>query len=93
MWSKFSIFLLAHLHKLSLNGLLDPTREMGELDGFGRSNSPNPTLPFGELDGLLDPILPFGGMDVGVLLSGIRCLGPRATFLEGLCCKSLSNLL
>ena len=60
------------------------TRQMGELDGLLGQ-----TCPFGELDDLLYPLLPFGGLDVGVLLSGIRFPGPRATFLEGLSCKSL----
>ncbi|KAF3517460.1 hypothetical protein DY000_02060322 [Brassica cretica] len=49
-----------------------PTRLFGELDQMD------------ELDGLLDLILPFGGLDVGVSLSRIRCPGLRASFLEGL---------
>ena len=79
------------------------TRQFGELDG---SLGPTPTRPFGELDGLLGPthllgefdglldlIISFDGLDVGVSLSGIRCLGLRASFLEGLSRKSLSDLL
>ena len=58
-----------------------------------RTASVGPTRPFGELDGLLIPILPFGGLDVGVPLSGIRCPRPRATFLEDLSCESFSDLL
>ncbi|KAF3513291.1 hypothetical protein F2Q69_00006003 [Brassica cretica] len=58
-----------------------------------RTASVGPTRPFGELDGLLIPILPFGGLDVGVSLYGIRCPRPRATFLEDLSCESFSDLL
>ncbi|KAF3557866.1 hypothetical protein F2Q69_00013445 [Brassica cretica] len=55
--------------------------------------SVGPTRQMDKLDGLLGPILPFGGLDVGVSLSGIRCPRPRATFLEDLSCESFSDLL
>ena len=68
--------------------MFGPTRQFGQLDGLL-----GPTRLFGELEGLLDLILPFGGLDFGVSLSGICCPGLRASFLEGLSCKSLSDLL
>ena len=50
---------------------IDPTRQMGELDGVMDPNRPfdelngvmDPTRPFGELDGMADPTLPFGELD------------------------------
>ncbi|KAF3560470.1 hypothetical protein F2Q69_00013424 [Brassica cretica] len=38
--------------------------------------SVGPTRQMGELDGLLGPILPFGGFDIGVSLFGIRSPRP-----------------
>ncbi|KAF3575977.1 hypothetical protein DY000_02030933 [Brassica cretica] len=85
-----------------LNSLVSPTRQMGELDSFGRSNSPNGRVgrlrsvqlaKWASWTACSIQLSRLEGWTVGVSLSGIRCPRPRATFLEDLSCESFSELL